>query len=171
MSSEFPSVPEVHKQTPTQQIEEEYENLKKDVEGIAKDAYEEGKTEGEKIKKELRKFRKEAESYFAKLLDSLKRVGAQAQTSIQGVASKASKTSSTVFSQTVTELQNPVVIAQTVVGITGIAAGYAAYLERSRINTDNKLVLSLHASIITGLILLDGFLFTTYYPKYDKKKL
>ncbi|KAK6465561.1 hypothetical protein DFJ63DRAFT_327176 [Scheffersomyces coipomensis] len=166
-SSDIPTTPSYDEA----KLKQELENVKKDVEGVANETIEELKKDGESLKKQLKEFEKEGEDFIAKLFESFKRFGTQSKDTLYSFVTKATETSSTALSKTAVEFQNPVVIAQTVIGITGIAAGYAAYLERHRINTDNKLVVSIHASIITGLVLLDGYLFTTYYPKYDKKKL
>lgn len=69
------------------------------------------------------------------------------------------------------ELENPVVVLQTIAGIGGLVAGYVTYLERHRIRTDSNIVLGIHGAIITGLVGLDVYLFGKYYPKYDKKTL
>lgn len=68
-----------------------------------------------------------------------------------------------------TELKNPVVVSQVLLGLSGSVASYILYAERGRINTNNKAVIAIHAGIITGLVLLDGFLVKTYYPKYKKQ--
>jgi len=162
--------PEVNAKKRADKLETDYENLKKEVEGIAKEAYEDGKSKGERLKEELKELEKEGETYLAKVFESLKRASINTQDYLSTFVSKTSESTSTALTKTIKEFENPVVVIQTLVGITGIAAGYAGYLERHRINTDNRLVVSIHASIITGLVLLDGFLFTTYYPKYDKKK-
>lgn len=66
------------------------------------------------------------------------------------------------------ELQNPVVVAQVVAGVGGIAAAYVGWLERHRIRSESRAVVATHAAIITGLVALDVALFRTYYPKYRK---
>lgn len=66
-------------------------------------------------------------------------------------------------------VQNPAVIGQIVLGLGAAAIGYIAFVERkNRINTDSKVVLGVQASIIAGLILFDGYVFTKAYKKFDK---
>lgn len=69
------------------------------------------------------------------------------------------------------EVQNPVVISQIVLGVGALGGAYIGYLERSRIFGAQhfKSAVTAHAAIITGLVVLDGFLFNKYYSKYDKK--
>lgn len=87
---------------------------------------------------------------------------------IQKASSKLPQVTSAALARTGTEVQNPVVLTQSLVGLGGLAAGYVLYTERSRIDTKNNYVLAIHGSILTGLVLLDAFLFKIFYPRYKK---
>lgn len=87
---------------------------------------------------------------------------------VQKASAKLPEVTSGAIARTGAELQNPVVLTQSLVGLGGLAAGYVLYTERSRIDTKNNYVLAIHGSILTGLVLLDAFLFKTFYPRYKK---
>lgn len=120
-------------------------------------------------KKELNYLEEEGKDLLSKFIKWAKSTGKSIGQSLNKAGSEVSRVSSQAISRTSIELQNPVVVTQLAVIAGGLSAGYLGYLERQRINTDNKYVVGIHASIITGLVLLDGYLFNTYYPKYDKK--
>ncbi|EER31663.1 conserved hypothetical protein [Candida tropicalis MYA-3404] len=123
----------------------------------------------EEAKKELNHLEEEGKDLLSKFVKWVKATSRSVGQSLNKTANEVSKVTSQAVSRTSVELQNPVVVTQLAVVAGGLSAGYLGYLERHRINTDNKYVVGLHASIITGLVLLDGYLFNTYYPKYDKK--
>ncbi|RCK55735.1 hypothetical protein Cantr_05040 [Candida viswanathii] len=123
----------------------------------------------EEAKKELNHLEEEGKDLLSKFVAWVKSTSQSIGQSLNKTGDEVAKTTSEAVSRTSVELQNPVVVAQIAVIAGGLGAGYLGYLERHRINTDNKYVVGIHASIITGLVLLDGYLFTTYYPKYDKK--
>ena len=128
-----------------------------------------GKEFLEEAKKELNHLEEEGKDLLSKFVKWVKATSRSVGQSLNKTANEVSKVTSQAVSRTSVELQNPVVVTQLAVVAGGLSAGYLGYLERHRINTDNKYVVGLHASIITGLVLLDGYLFNTYYPKYDKK--
>lgn len=107
-------------------------------------------------------------SIFDAIYKKLSQGYQQLQFSASKIGVKAQSTGGCAIQKASIELQNPVVLAQLGVGITGAVAGYFAYLERSRINTSNNVVLAIHGAIITGLVGLDAYLFSKFYPKYKK---
>ncbi|EGV63522.1 hypothetical protein CANTEDRAFT_114342, partial [Yamadazyma tenuis ATCC 10573] len=130
--------------------------------------------DGSKIKdfsKEIKKAKdsqavEDAEDFFKKLYGRLGEAFKTAGNTLHKVGLKASEKGQLAVATTSTELKNPVVVLQAVVGITGLIGGYFAYFERHRIDTSNKLTLALHGAIITGFVLVDGYLFQKFYPKY-----
>lgn len=144
--------------------EDEFNKLKKDAEKEAKKAKAAGKEHIGDFKKELHDLEERGEGYLNCFIKTVK-------SKYNDVSSYISKnTNSEKIASLQLELKNPVVITQALVGLGGVIGGYFTYLERHRIKSDNKVVLATHGAIITGLILIDGYLFKTYYPKYDKKK-
>jgi len=148
---------------------EEFEDLKnkskktlKKASGDMKEKYDQAEKELSELEKESKSFINDAAAYISKELLKL-------NTQLGSIFTNLSKSTTDVVSSAYVELQNPVVLVQTVIGLTGIAAGYVAYVDRHRIRTDNNLVLGIHASIITGLVVVDGYLFNKYYPKFQKK--
>ncbi|ODV77595.1 uncharacterized protein CANTADRAFT_56556 [Suhomyces tanzawaensis NRRL Y-17324] len=175
-ANKLPSPPKV-KQTsdPSGNVEtvnaKEFEKLKKQGKQEAHDIIEKNNEKAKRVEEELEKLEREGKSILNKVIASLQDGAAQLSQYFNGAGAKLQSESCTVVSRTATELQNPVVVAQALVGVTGAIAGYFAYLERKRINTESGLVLGIHASVITGLVLADGYLFNKFYPKYDKKRL
>lgn len=104
------------------------------------------------------------------VIESIKNAAKKVGSAFCLAGAKVQSTTCSAASRVGTELSNPVVAAQVVVVAGGAAAGYLAYMERHRINTDNKAFVCVNASIITGLVVLDGVLFSKYYSKYDKKQ-
>lgn len=147
---------------------QEFEELKKEFEEGSNEALNKAKSKARDLKKELHDLEDEAKPYWDKAVAQVKSSIAKLSDYFGKSAATAQQYSSQALATTCQELQNPVVVAQTLVGITGVVAGYIGYLERKRINTDNKAVLCVHASVLTGLVLADGFLFNKYYPKYKK---
>ncbi|KAI5966342.1 uncharacterized protein KGF55_000651 [Candida pseudojiufengensis] len=125
----------------------------------------------EAAKKEYNHLEKEGRNVFSQLSASAQKGAQNFGTYLQQTGESISKTSQDLFSRISIELQNPVVISQIFVVAGGLTAGYYGYLERHRIRSDNNVVVGLHASIITGLVLLDGYFVSKYYPQYDKKNL
>lgn len=63
------------------------------------------------------------------------------------------------------ELQNPAVLGQlALLAAAGSALGYV-YSEKTRINTDNKYVVAIHAAVITALVVGDVYVFRKLYRK------
>ncbi|KAG7662407.1 uncharacterized protein J8A68_004055 [[Candida] subhashii] len=112
----------------------------------------------------------EGKSVCKKVVANIKGAFSAVANAFCSAGAKVQSTTCSTVSRVGTELSNPVVAAQVVVVAGGAAAGYLAYVERNRLNTDNKVFVCVNASIITGLVVLDGFLFNKYYPKYDKKQ-
>ncbi|CAK9438765.1 uncharacterized protein LODBEIA_P29890 [Lodderomyces beijingensis] len=132
-------------------------------------AAEKGHEAYEAAKKDFDEFEKEGKTFLSQLWADIQSFSKRVGTVVQKNAQALQETSGQALSRAGVELQNPVVITQLFVTAGGAAAAYLVYLERHRIKSDNNYVVGLHASIITGLVLLDGFLFEKYYPKYDKK--
>lgn len=148
--------------------QQEFEELKQEAKEDAEHATRLGKAKARELKKELHDLEDEARPYWEKAVAQVKAQAAKLSEYFGKSSDTVQTYSSKALSTTYQELQNPVVVVQTLVGITGAVAGYIAYLERKRINTDNKVVLFAHASIVTGLVLADNYLFSKYYPKYKK---
>ncbi|KAI5955760.1 hypothetical protein KGF54_001262 [Candida jiufengensis] len=121
-------------------------------------------------KKEFNHLEKEGKNIFSQLSASVQQGAQNFGSYLQETGKSISKTSQDLFSRLSIELQNPVVLSQIFVVAGGLTAGYYGYLERHRIRSDNNVVVGLHASIITGLVLLDGYFVSKYYPQYDKKR-
>lgn len=166
-ADKLPSVPKVEsKSDPSGAVEvlpeEDFKKLKKDVKDATKEISDASKQTLGDISKDLKDLEKEGASYLEKFIKSVK-------SSYSDLTSYIStKTSSETAVTIKEELKNPVVLSQIAVGLSGVVAGYFTYLERHRIKSENKIVLATHGAIITGLILVDGYLFKTYYPKYKK---
>ncbi|KAK6457540.1 uncharacterized protein RJT20DRAFT_133001 [Scheffersomyces xylosifermentans] len=150
---------------------DQLEKLKKDAKDVTDDAIKKVKEASEDLKKELNELEKEGKSLWAKFISSVESAASSLKSSLSDAGATVQSTASSALTTTSKELQNPVVLIQALVGAGGIAAGYLVATERHRIDFDNKVVVGVHAAVITGLVLLDGYLFNTYYPKYDKKTL
>lgn len=120
------------------------------------------------LKEAAKKQEKSAEDFLSKLFATVSENLKVASKKITDVGISSYNASKECGYQAAQELQNPVVVVQTLVGLTGVVAGYYAYLERNRIDYSNKLTLGIHAAVITGLVLVDGFLFNKFYPEYKK---
>lgn len=138
--------------------EEEFNKLKKESQEELKKLKKVANEAVGDFRKELDEIERQGESYYNKFIKYVKDTYNDLSSKVQTTSSKS----------IVEEIKNPVVITQALVGLGGLVAGYFTYLERHRIKSENKIVLATHASIITGLILVDGYLFKTYYPKYKK---
>lgn len=166
-AEKLPSVPKVQSKTqPSGSVEtvseEDFAKLKKDAKAAAKEISDTSKQTLGDISKELKDLEGKGQGYLDKLIQTVK--SSYADLSAY-VSSKTNSESAVTIKK---ELQNPVVVSQILVGASGLVAGYLTYLERHRIKSENKVVLATHGAIITGLILVDGYLFKTYYPKYKK---
>lgn len=162
-AEKIPSPPTLEKTTdPNGSVEvvppEELAEVKKKARKYA----EQGKKKAGELRKEFEELESEGKTYLDKLIKAVKKNYAEAVDYVS-----ANFNTNTLVSAK-EELKNPVVVSQVLVGLGGIAAGYFTYLERYRIKTDNKFVVATHAAIITGLVVLDGYLVKTYYNKYKK---
>ena len=124
----------------------------------------------EATRKELDRLEEEGRSLLAKISASIQRGAQQLGQFLQKSGENIQVGVSQAASRTAVELQNPVVVTQLFVVAGGAAAGYLGWLERYRIRSDQNAVVGIHAGVITGLVLLDGFLFNKYYPQYDPKR-
>lgn len=141
---------------------EEFEDIKEKASQDIQDGVEKGK-------KKLDEFGKDAEKKSNSFVETVKqKVACFTQTVSKKIDSLRQTDAREVAASASTELQNPAVLAQILVGIGGIVGGYAVFQERHRINTDNKFVLATHAAIATGLVLIDGYIFKKTYPKFKK---
>lgn len=170
-ADKLPSPPQVHSTSdPSGSVEvledEEFEKEKQEFEKKSRDYVKEAT---EEISKDINDIEDRGKGLIGQISASLKKSKETLCYHLGNAFKKTSETSSCALVKTSEELKNPVVIAQSLVTVAGAASGYLLYLERHRINTDNKVVLGIHASVITGLILVDGYLFSKFYPKYDKK--
>lgn len=140
----------------------EAEKLKAEASLAADDAVKKGKATADNVKKDIKELEKESRPYIEK---ATKFVQEKYQAAASFVSSYVNKDT---VSAAGTELQNPVVVGQLAVILGGAAAGWFVYAERARIRTDNKYVVGIHAAVITGLVVVDGLLFSLLYPKYKK---
>ncbi|CAD1810243.1 putative integral membrane protein [Candida parapsilosis] len=147
-----------------------YEAARERGEVIYDAAQEKGHEALEATRKELDRLEEEGRTLFSKLSASIQRGANQFGQFLQRSSQNIQAGVSQAASRTAIELQNPVVVTQLFVIAGGAAAGYLGWIERYRIRSDHNLVVGIHASVITGLVLLDGFLFNKYYPQYDKKR-
>lgn len=122
----------------------------------------------EEVKKAKETSEKKSNECFNKLYEKLSQGYKDSSDFIGKVGIKSKKQGKLAIEKTSKELQNPVVLIQLLVGATAGVCGYFGYLERNRIDYSNKVTLGLHSAILTGLVLIDGALFTNYYPKYKK---
>lgn len=164
-AEKVPAPPQLEKTTnPAGNVEtvpdDEFKKIKKNSKAEAERLRAEGREHVKDFKKELHDLEEEGKSYLTKFINC-------ARTRISGLVDSVSNTSVESVAE---EFKNPVVVAQALVGLGGLVAGYFTWLERHRINTDNRVVVATHSAIITGLILVDGYLFKTYYPQFNKRK-
>lgn len=148
--------------------EAEIENAEATADDVYKRAKSAAEATAKDLKKELGELEEEGKSLYAKFVSCVLEKLKKLSESLSKYTACAQKTGGEVAQKTVVELQNPVVATQVVVGVTGAVAGYLAYLERGRIQTENKAVVFIHASVVTGLLLVDGFLFNKYYKQFRK---
>lgn len=142
--------------------EKEFARIKREALKAAHNAVDAGKEHVADLKKELLELEKESQPYVEKAVAYVK----------DKYAAAASYVSSVVHSDKVNcaskELQNPVVVGQLAVIAGGAAAGWLVFCERSRIRSDNKYVVGIHAGVITAFLLADVYVFQKLYPKYKK---
>lgn len=152
---------------------QETKQVKKDINNAAEKASD----KAEELSKEAKKAGKKATKDVKKELDELEKASAPYLESIANfVKEKYNCLSSTLSSKlskenlkaTGEEFKNPVVLGQLAVIVGGATAGLYVYSERARIRSDNKYVVAIHAGIITGLVLADGFIFSKLYEKSKK---
>lgn len=124
------------------------------------------KSKAKEFSKEAEHLKKEGNDLFKSLFESLKKGFAQASDSIHKVGLKSSETGKSLVKKSSEELKNPVVLIQGLVLVSGFAGCYFAYLERNRIDTNNKWTLGIHGALLTAFAAVDGYLFNKYYPKY-----
>lgn len=135
--------------------------MKKDLPKLGEEAKKAEKEAAEKLKKKYNESK-------GPVLDFIRAVSEKVTLAADYVVSKT--TSGAVVAKE--ELKNPVVATQTVVGIGAISAAIIALQDRQRIfrfKTDNEITLILAA--VAGFVALDGYLFSVFYPKYNKKSL
>lgn len=118
------------------------------------------------VEKEIEEAKARGEDLLSKLIKNLKASFTKINSKVYDLG-VTTKTETVKFSEfAINEFKNPVVVIQSLVGVSAIVAGYFGYLERHRVNYNNNLTLGIHASILTGLVLADGYLFNKFYPKY-----
>lgn len=164
-ADKLPSPPQLERTTsPAGNVEtvsqDEFKKIKKNAKAEAERLRAEGREHVKDFKKELHDLEEEGKSYLARLIKSAR----------AHISAWSDAINNTSLETTAEEFKNPVVVAQALVGLGGLVAGYFTWVERHRINTDNRVVVATHGAIITGLILVDGYLFKTYYPQYNKRK-
>lgn len=157
------------------------EELKKDAHKFANKAYAKGKEiakDGheaihqfaEDHEDELKEFEERTKSLWELVVTHTTKAVQQVSNFVTAKSQCASNMASQTAVKTKRELQNPAVVGQIAVAVAAAATGYITFVERKhRINTNSKTVLGVHASVVTGLILLDAYVFKRAYNKYDKK--
>ncbi|CCH46991.1 putative membrane protein [Wickerhamomyces ciferrii] len=139
-------------------VEEKVEDLKKDLPKLGEEA--------KKAEREAEKRVKKAyEDNKGPVLNFIRNVSEKVTQGVDYVFGKASSGAATAQE----ELKNPVVATQTVVSIGAISAAIVAIQDRQRIfrfKSDNEISLLLAA--VAGFAILDGYLFSVFYPKYKK---
>lgn len=130
----------------------------------AEEAIQKDIEKAEELKKELDK---EGKTLYSQLIELFNKSSTKVSSVVSEYSACALNRGQRAANITITELQNPVVATQVVVGLTGAVAAYLAYLERGRI-LSNKYVVGIHAGVITALVLADGYLFGKYYKQYKK---
>lgn len=157
------------------------EELKKDAHKLANKAYSKGKEiaqEGqdalhqfaEDHEDEIKEFEERTKSLWELVVAHTTKAVEQVSNFVSAKSQCASNQATKAVVNTKRELQNPAVVGQIGVAVAAAAAGYITFVERKhRINTNSKTVLGVHASVVTGLILLDAFVFKRAYNRYDKK--
>ncbi|ODV94379.1 hypothetical protein PACTADRAFT_81957 [Pachysolen tannophilus NRRL Y-2460] len=140
-------------------------NAKVDADKLKKKA---GETASD-AKKKLSDLEKDGKSKLDETEDFLKKYYNIFSSYVSDFGGKVSAKSSDVSSKAYKELQNPAVIGQIIATFGALGAFYVGYIERSKIfNSNHKCVVSAHVAVVTGFVLLDGFLFNKYYNKYKK---
>ena len=154
--------------TAAKKLEETYNEMKAKYEELKKqggEAFDEFKKEFDQFEREYSAKAQEAANEIHKLL---KRFDAQY---LNGAGSALVARIELLLQRAWVELQNPVVVVQTVVGALELSALYIGYRDRHRINLDNPLVLGTHLAVITGTYFANKHWFDKYYPQYDQKRL
>lgn len=150
--------------------EKEFEKLKKDAKSKTEDLKKDVSKEAEKLSKKAKKWEDEGASFLQKVWSQLVATTTEAKDQVCAFGSSIVPKSQVAADRVLVELQNPVVVVQSLVGVSAAIATYFGIKESHRVQSESKLVIGVHAAIITGLIAADAFLFKKYYPQYDKKK-
>lgn len=175
-NKKIPSPPEVKHSTPSGSVEAVEENAKKSALGgkaVVEEKVNSLKKDLPKLGEEAKKAEKEAAEKLKKKYDENK---GPVLNFIRSISEKITKATDYVVAKTSSgavvakeELKNPAVATQTVVGIGAISAAIVALQDRQRIfrfKSDNEISLILAA--VAGFVVLDGYLFSVFYPKYKK---
>lgn len=163
------------------EIDQDYQELKAKAQKLAdegKDKYsqleKDGKAKLHQLEKDgkakLNELEEETKSAVNNIYQWVKEQLIYIDQNLGGIGGSIVGNSTFYLTKFYQELNNPVVVAQTIVGLVGLGAGYVAYKDRYRIDTDNNVVLGIHAGVITGLVLTDRWLFNKYYPQFEKSK-
>ncbi|KAG7195557.1 uncharacterized protein KQ657_003324 [Scheffersomyces spartinae] len=149
--------------------EEEFEKLKKDAKVKVNELKKDAKEKKEQLSKKAKEWEDEGASFLKKVWDQIVLTASQTKELVYSFTSNIVPQTQVAADRALVELQNPVVVVQGLLGITAAIAGYFGIKECHRIHSESKLVIGVHAAIITGLITADSFFFNKYYPVYDKK--
>lgn len=163
------------------ELDEDYKELKAKAQKLSEQGKEKFDEIESKGSKKLHQLKKDGKSKFNDLEQETKSVVHNVyewikdqlvyiDNNLGGIGGKVVGTSTFYLTKFYQELTNPVVLIQSIVGVVGLSACYIAYKDKYRINTDNNLVLGIHASVLTGVVLADAWLFTKYFPKFEKSK-
>lgn len=150
------------------QAEKTAHDLKSDAKDKLSKLEKDGKEALKDGKKKLGEFEQSSKNAIDKVYQFIREKLVYIDNNLGGFGGRIIGTTSYHLTKFYHELANPVVLVQSIVGLVGLSAGYIAYKDRYRINTDNSLVIGIHASVLTGLILTDKWLFNKYYPKFKQ---
>lgn len=145
----------------------------------AEKAGNEMKKAAEELKKDDESYKKEYRKVEHVVVEKVKEVTAFLSATITNTANYVRQaTSSTLAAsqslscKALTELQNPVILLNVLLGssiVTALLTGYAKYDARYlKYKSDGTVLTTVGAA--TALLALDTILSVKYYPKFDKKK-
>lgn len=148
--------------------QEELDHLRADVEDAATDAVAASKkTLGEVAditEKDADKFADDAKSLWSQCVAYVGDKYAAAANYVRSRAPAEEKCAQAAYK----ELQNPAVLGQLALVAGAVSALCYVNSEKTRIRTDNKYVVAIHAAVITALVVGDVYVFRKLYRKSKK---
>lgn len=145
----------------------------------AEKAADEAKKAAEELKKDDESYKKELHKFEHVVVGKVRELGAFFSAAITNTAnyvrqatSSTLTTSRSLSCKAITEVQNPVILLNVLLGsgfVTALLTGYAKYDARYLKYKSDGIVLTT-VGAATALLALDTILSVKYYPKFDKKK-